>query len=166
VVSFEQLRSSTACERSSVEESGSHCCITGTMCLKSCRRQLLKECWSVWESRTTFKVNMLWLWKRKKGHNHETFTTKVVKSVFILLVTRGYDVLYSDWEEKILRRSVHHVELTFMYSAQKHTLLSYRKLSFQLLLINFPEFNFALLSYENILTTKFPQITVLILPSA
>jgi len=80
--------------------------------------------------------------KEKKGHNHETFTMKVVKSVFILLVTRGYDVLYSDWEEKILRRSVHHVELTFMYCAQKHTLLSYRKLSFQLLLINFPEFNF------------------------
>jgi len=59
--------------------------------------------------------------KEKNGNNHGTFTTKVVKSVFILLVTRGYNVLYSDLEEKILRRSVHHVELTFVYSVQKRT---------------------------------------------
>ena len=36
---------------------------------------------------------------------------KVVKSVFVLLATRGHDILYSDWGEKILRRSVHRVNL-------------------------------------------------------
>jgi len=58
---------------------------------------------------------------KKKKKTGTIFTTKVVKSVFILLVTRGYNVLYSDWGEKILRRSVNHIELTFMYSAQKRT---------------------------------------------
>ena len=40
------------------------------------------------------------------------FTTKVVESVFVLLVTRGHDILYSDWGEKILPRSVYRVELS------------------------------------------------------
>jgi len=47
----------------------------------------------------------------KVGNNHGTFTTKVVESVFILLGARGHDILYSDWGEKILRRSVYRVEL-------------------------------------------------------
>jgi len=49
---------------------------------------------------------------KKFGNNHGTFTTKVVKSVFVLLATRGHDILYSDWEEKILRRSVYRIELS------------------------------------------------------
>jgi len=30
----------------------------------------------------------------KNGNNHQTFTTK---SVFVLLATRGHNILYSDW---------------------------------------------------------------------
>ena len=33
---------------------------------------------------------------KKTGNNHETFTTKVVKSVFVLLAMSGHDILYSD----------------------------------------------------------------------
>ena len=94
---------------------------TATMSIKRCERQLLEKCWSVCESRTTFKVDMPWLWKKENGTNHGTFTTKIVKSVFILLATRGHDILYSDWGEKILHRSVHHIELTFVYCALKRT---------------------------------------------
>ena len=54
-------------------------------------------------------------------NNRGTFTTKVVESVFVLLATRGHDILYSDWGEKILHRSVHHIELTFVYCALKRT---------------------------------------------
>ena len=36
-------------------------------------------------------------------NNHGTFTTKVVKGVFVLLVTRGHNNLYSDWGEETLR---------------------------------------------------------------
>jgi len=50
---------------------------------------------------------------KKKGNNHGTFTTKVVRSVYILLAMRGHDILYSDWGEKILHRSVHHVDSYF-----------------------------------------------------
>ena len=49
---------------------------------------------------------------KKIGNNHGTFTTKVVESVFVLLATRGHDILYSDSGEKILRRSVYRVELS------------------------------------------------------
>ena len=45
------------------------------------------------------------------GNNHGTFTTKVVKRVLVALATREHDILYSDWGEKILRRSVHCVNL-------------------------------------------------------
>jgi len=31
---------------------------------------------------------------QKNGNNHGTFTTKVVRSVFVLLATRGHDILY------------------------------------------------------------------------
>ena len=48
----------------------------------------------------------------KVGNNHGTFTTKVVESVFVL-ATRGHDILYGgDLGEKILCRSVCHVELS------------------------------------------------------
>jgi len=48
----------------------------------------------------------------EKNRDHGTFTMKVVESVFVLLATRGHDILHSDWEEKILHRSVHCVELS------------------------------------------------------
>ena len=51
--------------------------------------------------------------KNKKREHHGTFTTKVVRSVFVLLATRGHDILYSDWGEKILHRSVHRVDSYF-----------------------------------------------------
>ena len=80
---------------------------------------------------------------QKYGQNHGTFTTKVVKSVFVLLAMSGHDILYSDREEKILRRSVHLVELTFVYCAQSAHVISYHKLSlFKLLSVKFCEFNF------------------------
>ena len=65
-------------------------------------------------------------------------------SGFILLATRGHDMLYSDWGEKILHGSVHHVYSYFrVLCTTAHVLLSYRKLLlFQLLSVNFCEFNF------------------------
>ena len=48
--------------------------------------------------------------KKKNGNNHGTFTTKVVRSMFVLLAMRGHDNLYSDWGEKILHRSVHRLD--------------------------------------------------------
>jgi len=67
--------------------------------------------------------------KKKNGNNHGTFTTKVVRSVFVL-VTRGHDILYSDWG-KILHRSVHRVDSYFrvLCCTTAHVLLLYRKLS-------------------------------------
>jgi len=67
---------------------------------------------------------------KKNGNNRETFTTKVVRSVFVLLVTRGHDILYNDWGEKIRHRSVHRVDSYFrVLCTTAHVLLSYRKLS-------------------------------------
>jgi len=67
--------------------------------------------------------------KKKKGKNHGTFTTKVVRCVFVLLATRGNDILYSDWGE-ILHRSVHRVDSYFrVLCTTAHVLLTYRKLS-------------------------------------
>ena len=37
-----------------------------TMYIRRCERQLLEKCWSVWESRTMFKVDMPWL-RKKSG---------------------------------------------------------------------------------------------------
>jgi len=132
-----------------------------TMYIKRCGRQLLEKCWSVWESYTAFKVSMPWPWKN--ANNHGTFTAKVVKSVFILLAMRGYNILYSNWGEKIVCSSVHCVKLTFVYSAQKYTL--FRTVNYdhyfnccQLVFISL--LFVALLSYKNILTMKFSQITV------
>jgi len=34
---------------------------------------------------------------KKNGNNHQKFTTKVVKSVFVLFAARGQDILYSGW---------------------------------------------------------------------
>jgi len=58
---------------------------------------------------------------KKAGNNQGTFTTKVVKSVFVLLATEGHNILYCDWGEKILRRSEHRAEFTSVYCAQKRT---------------------------------------------
>ena len=58
---------------------------------------------------------------KKNGNNHGTFTMKVVTSVFVF-ATRWHDILYSDWEEKILRRSVQRVELT---CTQKYSTVNY-----------------------------------------
>ena len=50
--------------------------------------------------------------------------------VFVLLATRGHDILYSDWGEKILHRSVHRVDSCFcVLCTTAHVSLSYRKLS-------------------------------------
>jgi len=69
------------------------------------------------------------------GNNHGTFTTKFVESVFVLLATRGHDILYSDWGEKILCRSLYRVELsctstgTTRLCTRAHALFLYCKLS-------------------------------------
>jgi len=47
---------------------------------------------------------------------------KVVKSVFVLLATRGHDILYSDWGEKVL----HNLYVLFLY----------HKLSLFLIIVN------------------------------
>ena len=77
-----------------------------TMYIKRYRRQLLGKSWSVWESCTNFKIDMLWLWKKKQQKNGTLIgyltTRKVFKSVFALFAMRGHDILYSDWGEKIL----------------------------------------------------------------
>jgi len=86
---------------------------------------------------------------------------KVVKSV-IVLAMRGYNILYSDWGEKILCRSVHHIELTFVYGAQKRTCyfhtVNYRFNYCQYIFVSL--IFIALWLYENILTMKFSQIMV------
>jgi len=66
-----------------------------------------------------FKVYSLCRGCEKTRNNHGIFTmAKVVKSVFVLLAMRGHNILYSDWGDKILCRSVHRVELIFIYCAQ------------------------------------------------
>ena len=52
---------------------------------------------------------------KKNGNSHGTFTTKVVRSVFILLATRGHDILYSVWREKIL-----HIYIALTLSCTVH----------------------------------------------
>ena len=67
---------------------------------------------------------------KKNRNKHGTFITKDVRSVFVLLATRGHVILYSDWGEKILHRSVHRVDSYFrVLCTTAHVLLSYRKLS-------------------------------------
>jgi len=59
-----------------------------------------------------FKVYSLCRGCEKTRNNHGIFTmAKVVKSVFVLLAMRGHNILYSDWGDKILCRSVHRVNL-------------------------------------------------------
>ena len=43
---------------------------------------------------------------KKPGTIMGHYTMNVVKVVFVLHATRGHDILYSDWVEKILHRSV------------------------------------------------------------
>ena len=102
---------STACERSSVEELGRDCCIRDY--------HVYKEMWEAAAGEVLECVRGLHnvqgryaVTAKKIGNNHWTFTTKVVEGVFVLLATRGHDILYSDWGEKILRRSVYHIELS------------------------------------------------------
>ena len=50
--------------------------------------------------------------------------------VFALPATRGHDILYSDWGEKILHTSVHCFDSYFrVLCTTAHVLLAYRKLS-------------------------------------
>ena len=93
-MSFEQLRNSTECERS-----GSDCCIRRYHVSKEMREaaagevlECMRELHSI-QGQYAVTVKK----KQKNGNNHGTFTTKVVRSVFILLATREYDVFYSDW---------------------------------------------------------------------
>ena len=44
--------------------------------------------------------------------------TKVVKSVFVLLATRGHDILYSDWGKRYSLDLYIALNLLFMYCAQ------------------------------------------------
>jgi len=64
-----------------------------TMYIKRSGRQLL-EC-----VRKPHSVQDLYaVAVKKNGNDLGSFTmAKVVKSVFVLLVTRGHDILYSDW---------------------------------------------------------------------
>ena len=107
-MSFEQLRNSTACERSSVKEFERDCCIHSD--------HVYKEMWEAAAGevlecvREPHNVQGRYAMTVKNGNIHGTFT---MKSVFVLLVTRGHDILYSNW---ILRRRI---ELTFVYCAQK-----------------------------------------------
>jgi len=57
---------------------------------------------------------------KKNGNNHGTFTTKVVRSVFVLLATRGHDILYSDWERRYSVDLYIALTLTFVYRAQQY----------------------------------------------
>ena len=107
MTSFEQLRTLAACERSSVEDRARS--------LHS-RLPCIKEMWEAAAGevlecvREPHNVQGRYAMTVKNGNIHGTFTTK---SVFVLLVTRGHDILYSNW---ILRRCI---ELTFVYCAQK-----------------------------------------------
>ena len=47
-----------------MEEFGRDCSIRGYHVCKEILRQLLEKFWSVWESCTTFEIDMLWLWKK------------------------------------------------------------------------------------------------------
>jgi len=61
--------------------------------------ELLEKCWSsagVCE-RAAQHLRSICCGCEKDGNNHWTFTAKVVKSVFVVFVTRGNDILYSDW---------------------------------------------------------------------
>jgi len=73
-----------------------------TMYMKRCGRQLLEKCWSVWECRTTFKVDMPWLWKKTgtiMGH-----LPRKLSRVFSLFLRRGGTIYCTvTGEEKILR---------------------------------------------------------------
>jgi len=62
---------------------------------------------------------------KKNQEQSGTFTTEVVRSVFVLLAMRGHDILYSDWGEKILHRSVHRVDSYFrvLYCAQQRRVI-------------------------------------------
>ena len=66
-----------------------------TMYIKRCGRQLLGEVLKcVREQHSVQGVYAVAV--KKTGNNHGTFTMKVVKSVFVLLATRGHCILYSD----------------------------------------------------------------------
>jgi len=68
--------------------------------------------------------------KKKKREQSWDIYHEVVRSVFVLLATRGHDILYSDWGGKILHRSVHRVDSYFLVlCTTAHVVLSYRKLS-------------------------------------
>jgi len=87
---------STTCERSSVEELGRDCCIHDY--------HVYQEMWGAAAGevlecvRDLYNVQAQYAVTAKNiENNHGTFTTKVVESVFVLLATRGHDILYSDW---------------------------------------------------------------------
>ena len=48
-----------------------------------------------------------------------TFTTKVVRSVFVLLTTRGHDILYSDWGRRYSTDLYFALTLTFVYNSAR-----------------------------------------------
>ena len=81
--------------------------------------------------------------KKKNGNNHGTFTTKVVRSVFVLLATRG---TISCKVTGGRRYSIDLYILLNLLSCTVHKsahVISYHKLSlFKLLSIKFHEFNF------------------------
>ena len=62
----------------------------------------------------------------KDRNNRRTFTTKVVKSVFVLFATRGRDILYSDWGRRYSVDLYIVLNLPSCTVHKAHVLFSYR----------------------------------------
>ena len=154
-MSFEQLRNSTECERS-----GSDCCIRRYHVSKEMREAAAGEVLECMRELHSIQGQYAVTVKKKKTGTIMGHLPRRLSGVCSFFLRRGSTMSFTvTGGEKILRRSVYHVELTFVYSAQKRTCY-FRT-------VNYCCFNYCRsLACENILTTKFSQITVLILPSA
>ena len=76
----------------------------------------------------------------KDGNNRRTSTTKVIKSVLVALRQGG---TISCMGEKLLCRSVHRIELPFVYCAQSARVIIAPEIIVVLIIVNkFREFNF------------------------
>jgi len=103
------------CETSSVERSLEEIvAFAATTYIQRCGRQLLHaevlECMRVLHNvQGRYAVTM----KKKREQSWDIYHESC-HECSVVFATRGHNIQYSDWEEKILRRSVHRVELTFM----------------------------------------------------
>ena len=102
----------------SMEEFGRDCCTRGYPVYK----ELLEKCSvfhnSRWRSTCCGCERSISCGCEKDGNNRWTFTTKVVKTVFVLFATRGHDILYSDWGRRYSVDLYISLNLLFMYCAQ------------------------------------------------